>query len=326
MPDPTSSPAALDADPALLGTGIIPPLVTPWSADHSLDEPGLERLVNKLIDAGVHGLFVLGTTGEGPALDAATQRRVVYVAVAASGGRVPVYVGVTDSSLARLHRLADHAADAGAAAVVVAPPPYSPAAPPELNQYLDAVHEALPLPMFLYNIPSRTGGLTLDSVRHAMTLDRCVGFKDSSGDMLFVHRVLRLRDERRPGFRVLMGPEELLAEAVLFGADGGVAGGGNLFPELFVRLYHAARRGDLDTARRLHRTIIHLSSTLYQAGQYGSSFIKTVKHGLMRQGICDSHMVPPYAAYLPADRPRVDDLFDQAAATVVSTLKDPAQP
>jgi 4-hydroxy-tetrahydrodipicolinate synthase len=303
-----------------LGRGVIPPLVTPWTADGGLDEAGLRRLVEKQVAAGVHGLFVLGTTGEGPALPPAARQRVVEVAVDASAGRRPVLVGVTDTDFATVETMTQHAADQQAAAVVVAPPPYSPLDAPELNAYLDRLAESLPLPMFLYNIPSRTGAVPMASVRHAMTLPNCIGFKDSSGSMIYLHEAILLRDEHRPDFRVLVGPEELLAEAVLFGADGGVAGGANLFPTLFVALYDTARRGDVAGLRPLQRTVMQLSTTLYRAGRHPSSFIKAVKRGLERQGICAGQLADPYGSFAPADHDRVDRLVDQSHDLVNETL------
>ncbi|MEM8738817.1 MAG: dihydrodipicolinate synthase family protein [Planctomycetota bacterium] len=304
-----------------LGTGVIPPLVTPWTDDQRLDEAGLERLIESLINGGVHGLFVLGTTGEGPALPMTARRQIVSRCVAVADGRVPVLVGATDSCVESVFDLADHSAAAGAAAVVVAPPPYSPLDIPELNHYLDHLSERLPLPMFLYNIPSRTGPVPMASVRHALSLPDCIGFKDSSGSMIYLHEALQLRDELRPEFRVLVGPEELLAESVLFGADGGVAGGANLFPELFVEIYEAAKRKDIDTAIRLHRTIIRFSTTLYRSGQHPSSFIKAVKRGLTVRGICHGNMVNPYEAFNTRDTQRVDQLIREADTWVNQALQ-----
>ncbi len=309
-----------NSTPHSLGSGVIPPLVTPWTDDNQLDEPGLARLVESLIAGGVHGLFVLGTTGEGPALPMRVRRQVVTRCVEAARGRVPVLVGVTDSCLESVVELSEHAAEAGAAAVVVAPPPYSPLDTPELNRYLDQAAERLPLPMFLYNIPSRTGAVPMASVRHAIGLPKCIGFKDSSGSMLYVHEAMLLRDELRPDFKILVGPEELLAEAVLFGADGGVSGGANLFPELFVRIYEAARRQELDTARQLQRVVLNISTTLYRSGQHPSSFIKSVKHGLAQQGICVGNMAQPYEPFLGKDTDRIDALVNKASRLVADAL------
>ena len=235
----TASPS--DPAPVALGVGVIPPLATPCDADGRADLDGLARLVEHVVGGGVHGLFVLGTTGEGPALAVDQRVAVVRAAAEAAAGRSPLLVGITDASMDGVTRVADAAAEAGAAALVLAPPPYSPADAPELNRYLDAVAERVSLPLFLYDIPSRTGAVPMASLRHAMQHEAFVGFKDSSGRMVVLHEVIHHRDRERPGFRVLVGPEELLGEAVLLGADGGVAGGANLFPRLFVALYEAAR-------------------------------------------------------------------------------------
>lgn len=312
------------AHPSPPGSGVIPPLVTPWTDDDRLDVEGLARLIDELVDAGVQGLFVLGTTGEGPALSMQTRRELVTHAVQLADGRAPVLVGVTDSSVESVLTLADHAAEAGASGVVLAPPPYSPVDAAELCHYLDHVAARLTLPMYLYNIPSRTGAVPMSVVRHAMNLPGCVGFKDSSGSMVFLHEALLLRDQRRPDFRVLVGPEELLAEAVLFGADGGVAGGANLFPRLFVRLYQAARRGDLPEARRLHRVVLELSTSLYRSGRYASSFIKSVKHGLAHRGICRGNMIEPYEPFAENDTDRLDHAVKAAERLVQNALATPA--
>jgi 2-dehydro-3-deoxy-D-pentonate aldolase len=303
-----------------VASGIIVPLVTPCDAQICPDLPALGSLVERQIAGGVHGLFLLGTTGEGPALPMGARQAVVRAAVQAVAGRVPVLVGVTDSAFASVIELCDASAAAGACAVVVAPPPYHPTGVNELNAYLDAIAARSPLPFYLYSIPSRTGPVPIETFRHAMSLPKCVGFKDSSGQMTYLHEALLHRDAIRPDFRVLVGPEELLAESVLLGADGGVAGGANLFPELFVCLFSAAKRGDLPTVRRLHRVVMILSTTLYRAGRHASSFIKSVKAGLHAQGLCGPHMAMPYEAFSHNDRERVNGLYKAAAAMVDECL------
>ena len=314
----TASPS--DPAPVALGVGVIPPLATPCDADGRADLDGLARLVEHVVGGGVHGLFVLGTTGEGPALAVDQRVAVVRAAAEAAAGRSPLLVGITDASMDGVTRVADAAADAGAAALVLAPPPYSPADAPELNRYLDAVAERVSLPLFLYDIPSRTGAVPMASLRHAMQHEAFVGFKDSSGRMVVLHEVIHHRGRERPGFRVLVGPEELLGEAVLLGADGGVAGGANLFPRLIVALYEAARDGDLPTLRRLHAAVIGVSTTLYRAGLHGSSFIKAVKGGLDALGVCEDHLVLPYERFRGEDRKRLRGLFEEASALVDRAL------
>ena len=302
--------------------GIVPPVVTPLKPDASFDAPALDRVIEHLLDAGVGGLFVLGTTGEGPAVSPAIRREVVTRAVAQAAGRAPVLVGVTDSSLAAAVELGDHAKDAGAAAVVVAPPPYYPVAAPELLNYFEAVAEQMALPTVVYNIPSRTQAISLEVVRELMDVPAFVGFKDSGGDMISLHKVMADRDARRPDWSVLVGPEELLAEAVLMGADGGVAGGANLFPSLYVALHKAAAAGDLPRVRALHGVVIRLVSTLYASGRHGSSFMKSLKAAMSAAGLCGDTPAEPYQAFLPEDRERVAAAYVEARALVDAALAE----
>jgi len=136
--------------------GIVPPMITPLSARDELDVAGLERLIEHILSGGVSGLFVLGTTGEGPSLGYRLRRDLVQRTCRQVNGRVPVLVGITDTAFIESVNLARWAADVGADAVVLAPPYYLPEGQPELQEYLDHIVAELPLPMFLYNMPSLT--------------------------------------------------------------------------------------------------------------------------------------------------------------------------
>ena len=154
---------------------------------------------------------------------------------------MPVLVGVTDTSFVETVNLAAHAADAGAQAVVLAAPYYFPAGQPELLEYLEDIAGELPLPVFLYNMPSHTKLIfEPETVRRALDMPNIVGMKDSSAQMIYFHKLARSLAAERPDLSLLVGPEELLGEAVLLGRHGGVCGGANLFPRLYVELYEAA--------------------------------------------------------------------------------------
>ncbi|HEX9188029.1 MAG TPA: dihydrodipicolinate synthase family protein, partial [Vicinamibacteria bacterium] len=225
--------------------GIVPPLLTPLTGRDTLDEAGLERLVEHVVAGGVDGIFLLGTTGEGPSLGHRLKREVVSRACAQVRGRASVLVGVTDTAFVETVALARHAADAGADALVIAPPYYMPQGQPELREYLGHLLPELPLPLFLYNMPPLTKvPFEIETVRWAADQEGVAGMKDSSGDMAYFSRAVALA-RRRPDWSVLMGPEDLLGPSVLAGGKGGVPGGANLFPRLFVALYRAARDGDL---------------------------------------------------------------------------------
>jgi 4-hydroxy-tetrahydrodipicolinate synthase len=287
-------------------TGIVPPLVTPMRDRDALDVAGLERLVEHILAGGVSGVFVLGTTGEGPSLSYRMRRELVERVCRQIQGRVPVLVGITDTAFVESLQLARAAADAGAQAVVAAPPYYLPGGQPELLEYLDHLVPELPLPLFLYNMPSLTKvAFELDTVRRAMEAPRVVGLKDSSGDMAYFWGAAALLP-RRVDWSLLIGPEERLMEALQAGAHGGVCGGANLFPALYVGLFRACQAGDAGRAAQLHAQVLRVSEALYRIGRHPSAFIKGVKCALSCLGICDDFMAEPFHRFRAAERAQVE--------------------
>lgn len=285
--------------------GIVPPMVTPLVDRDALDVDGAARLVEHLLAGGVHGLFILGTTGEAPSLSYRLRRELVSRVCRQVDDRVPVLVGVTDTSFVESVNLAGHAADQGASAVVLSAPYYFPAGQPELREYVADITAELPLPVFLYNMPSHTK-ITFepDTVRELLEIPTIVGLKDSSAQMIYFHKLQAICAER-PDFTLLVGPEELLGEAVLLGAHGGVCGGANLFPRLYVDLYEAALAGRLDDVAALHARVLEIGRTIYSVGQYGSSFIKGLKCALSCLGICDDFMAEPFHRFRPQEREKI---------------------
>lgn len=285
--------------------GIIVPLVTPLADRDALDVAGLERLIAHVLAGGVHGLFVLGTTGEAPSLGYRLRHELIRRTCRQVDGRVPVVVGVSDSAFVETVNLANVAADAGAQAVVLTPPYYFPAGQAELLEYLQHLAAELPLPFFLYNMPSLTKVvIEPPTVRQALDIPGLAGIKDSSGDMVYFHRLRRLLRDR-PDLSLLVGPEELLAETVMLGGQGGVNGGANLFPELFVNLYNAAIAGNRDRAQWLHEQVMEISDTIYRTGSFGSSFLKGLKCALSIEGICNDFMAEPFHRFRAQERSRI---------------------
>lgn len=286
-------------------TGIFPPLVTPLIDRDTLDGAALERLVEHVLAGGVHGLFLLGTTGEGPSLSGRLKAEVVERGCRFAAGRVPVMVGVTDPSFADALRLARAAADAGADAVVVAPPYYLPLDQAELVGYVERFAAASPLPVFLYHLPSHTKvGFEPETIRRLLAVPKVVGLKDSGRDMSYQHTVRAIVGQR-PDFSLLVGPEELLAEAVLLGAHGAMCGGANMFPRLYVDLFDAARGGDLGRVRELHERVIRISDALYTVGGSGSSYFRGLKCALSVLGLCGDVLAEPYEPFGPAEREEI---------------------
>lgn len=300
--------------------GIIPPMLTPLKDRDTLDEAGLERLIEHILAGGVHGLFILGTTGEGPSLSYRLRRELIARTCRQVAGRVPVLVGITDTSFVESVAVACSAADSGAAAVVLAPPYYMPEGQPELREYLDHLVPELPLPLFLYNMPPLTKvPFEYDTVRWAMDQPRIVGMKDSSGDMTYFHRLLGLRP-RRPDWTLVVGPEELLGESVLMGGHGGVNGGANVFPRLYVALHAAARAGDLPRVRALQARVQQVADRLYRVGKHASSIIKGLKCAASCLDLCSDFMAEPFHRFRDPERQRI-----AAAMAELTVLADPGR-
>lgn len=285
--------------------GILPPLVTPLKSRDELDVAGLERLIEHVIAGGVHGIFILGSTGEAAGLSRRLRHELVGRVCRRVAGRVPVLVGVTDTAFAESAALGRAAAEAGARAAVVAPPFYFPAGQAELFGYLERLVPELGLPVLLYNMPAFTKiAYELETLRRAIDMPRVVGLKDSSGDLGYFREAVGIAAARKD-WSVLMGPETLLAEALPLGAHGGVPGGSNLAPRLFVDLYDAYERGDRARVGELRERILRVSSTVYAVEPGISGYLRGLKCALSLLGICDDFVAEPFERFAPPERERV---------------------
>ena len=290
-------------------SGIIPPVITPLTDRDTLDHAGLERLVEHLISGGVHGLFILGTTGEAPSLGYRLRRELIERTCKLTAGHVPVLVGITDTAFVESVGVARHAAECGAAAVVLSTPYYFPAGQTELLGYVQNLLPQLPLPLVLYNMPSLTKvWFELDTLKKLTDQERIVGIKDSSGDLAYFESLMSLR-ATRPDWSIMIGPEAMLPQAMKLGGDGGVTGGGNAYPRLFVECYKACVAGD---AARIEATsqAIDALQKIYDIGKYASRYIKATKCACSLLGLCDDFMAEPFHKFHAPERERVKKIFD----------------
>ncbi|GAA1263687.1 dihydrodipicolinate synthase family protein [Pseudonocardia aurantiaca] len=222
--------------------GVVPPLVTPLDESGEVDRASLERLIAFLLDAGVDGLFLGGSSGEVALLDTAQRRAITEIAVGAAAGAVPVLVGAVDTGTRRVIEHARQAAELGADAVVVTAPFYVQPHPDEVVAHFRAVHAAVDVPVVAYDIPSAVGTRLTPEVVTGLAAERvAVALKDSSGDLASFREIRR----RVPAdFPLLTGSELLADTAMQLGASGIVPGLGNVDPHGYVRLYRAAVAGD----------------------------------------------------------------------------------
>jgi dihydrodipicolinate synthase/N-acetylneuraminate lyase len=301
-------------------TGIIPPMITPLRGRDELDVAGLERLIEHILAGGVSGLFILGTTGEGPSLSYQLRRELIQRACKQANGRVPILVGITDTSFVESVNVARSAAESGADAVVVAPPYYLPEAQPELQEYLEHLVPELPLPVYLYNMPALTKvHFELETVRRAMDEPRIIGLKDSSGDLNYFKSAAEMI-RQRPDWSLLIGPEEKLFDSLQLGGNGGVSGGANLFPTLYVKLVEAHRAGNLPRAQELQCQIQRVSDSFYRIGKYSSSIIKGIKCAASCLGLCNDFMAEPFHRFRAAEAELVKSRLKEIEAEL-SNLK-----
>ena len=282
--------------------GIIPPLVTPLLDNDTLDIEGLKRLIEHVIQGGVHGIFILGTTGEFASLSYKLRIQMIEQTCSLVNGRVPLLVGITDSAFQESLNLAHVAYENGADAVVLSPPYYYAPGQPELMEYLRRIMVRMPLPLFIYNMPSHTKVFfEPETVKQAADIPGIIGIKDSSANLSYFNQVRYILQDRSD-FSFMVGPEELTAEFVLMGGHGGVNGGANMFPKLYVALYKAAFERDFEILITLHQKVMQISTMVYSVGSYGSSYLKGLKCVLSLMGICHDFMAEPFRKFKEAER------------------------
>lgn len=286
--------------------GIIPPLVTPLKDNETLDVESLENLIEHLITGGVHGLFILGTTGEEQSLSYEVRKKMIIESARINKGRLPLLVCITDTSIVESVKLAKLAAECGADGVVSAPPYYFATGQPELAQFYEELVPQLPLPVYLYNMPSHVKvSFAPDTVARIAKNPQVVGFKDSSANAVYFQSVM-YKMQHRPDFAMLVGPEEITGECVLMGAHGGINGGANMFPELYVEMYNAAKAGNLQRVRELQQYIMQISTSIYTVGKHGSSYLKGLKCALSELGIIkDDFVASPFYKFDAPEREKI---------------------
>src|SRR6516165_5614194 len=207
--------------------GIIPPVATPMQANEDLDLPRLKWFLDRLIDAGVHGVFVLGTNSEFYALDEREKQEVIATAVAHVNKRVPVYAGTGAETTREAVRLTRMAQKEGADGVSVIAPYFISPNQQEIYDHYRRIAEATSLPVILYNNPSTCGGLMIgvDTVARLAEIPNILGVKDSSGDLQNTNEYIRVVPER---FSVMQGRDTLIYPSLLFGARGAVPASANV--------------------------------------------------------------------------------------------------
>lgn len=280
--------------------GVVPPLTTPLTTDGDVDTASLERLCAFLLDAGVDGLFVCGSSGEVALLSDAQRAKVIDAAATVAAGRVPVLAGVVDTGTARVIDHALAAVKAGADAVVSTPPFYIAPHPAEVVRHFRLLADAIEVPVIAYDIPSATHSPMPFAALERVARDGTVtAFKDSSGNVDAFREVLSATSDT--ALRVFTGSETLTDLALQLGAHGAVPGLANVDPDGYVRIAKAAQARDWASAaveqERLRRlfTIIDVADRTrigFTAGALGAFKAAQFLRGVINTPRCAEPLLP----------------------------------
>jgi 4-hydroxy-tetrahydrodipicolinate synthase len=281
------------ADPLDLG-GVIPPTVTVFHRDESVDYETTAAHARFVVDRGVHGVFPLGTNGEFAMLDADEQANVIEAVVDEVGGEVPVIAGVGAPSTHHTVTRAERAAEAGADGLVVVTPYYYPLDETGTVEHYRRVAESVDLPIYIYHIPSRTGNmLTHGTLDLLADIDAVVGLKDSSKDVPWLGKAI----DRHPDLSFLVGSDSLQLPGRLVGCTGGVSAVANAFPELLVDLHESYAAGDIEHARECQSSLYRVREAFkrgpYMAGVKAALSLHGFDAGTLRsplQGMDDEEI------------------------------------
>lgn len=314
--------------------GIVVPILTPLSPDGDPDPGSVRRLVRFLLDAGVHGIWALGTTGEFALLDAAQRAEVARTVIEEVAGRVPVVVNVGDGGTALALRHAAAAVEAGADRLALTPPHYFPHSQDELRVHFERVKDHFPdVALLAYNIPQTVKvGFTLDTVLALAVNGTISGIKDSQNDFQWFRRLATGVAGEGLGerFRLLLGTTALIDVAVHVGAHGVVPALANVAPGECVAAFERSCAGDREAAlaAQLQATRYGDLAAHAAAGSANAGLLAVMKTVLRRRGVLDGAGVSAPLRPLTADETRrvIEDSEELACAGGWPTSATPSDP
>ena len=284
--------------------GIIPAVVTPFDEREDVDEEGFRKIINYLIDSGVHGLFPVGSQGEFFSLTNEEKKRLIDIAVEEARDRVFVMPNTGAITTRESIELSQYAEKAGADCISIITPFFISPNQEELYQHIKDICQSVKIPVLCYNNPGRTGGVALTPptlARLAGELPNFVGTKDSSGYLTQVAEMIRLCP---PHFKVIMGRDTLIYGALMYGATGAIAATANVAPKLIVGIYQAVKEGDLEKAREYQRELAPLRIA------FGlGSFPVVVKEALTMMGLPGGRCRKPIQPLSEEKRAQLRDIL-----------------
>ena len=277
-------------------------MVTPLIDRENIDFKGLEKLQDHLINGGVSGVFLMGTTGEGTSISPRMRKDLIKYSIEYVKGRVPVFVSIADCCIEESLNMARYAKECGVTYLVSALPFYLGLTQKEIIDYYTTIADNVPLPLFLYNIPAQTKlMISVEAVKTLAKHPNIIGMKDSSGNGTYFNTLLAEIKAEYPNFTILVGPDEMLASTMAMGGNGGVNSGSNLFPELYINLFKACKAKDTERILKLQKLVMKVSTGVYSVDKSSVSFLKGLKAALFTEGLITDYICEPLQKVNNAD-------------------------
>jgi 4-hydroxy-tetrahydrodipicolinate synthase len=277
--------------------GSLVALITPFR-DGGVDENAFQEHVAWQVGQGTHGLVPCGTTGESPTLGDDEHKRVIALCVEVAKGKAPVIAGSGTNSTEHTIELTRQAKAAGADAALIVCPYYNKPTQEGLFQHFKAVHDAVDLPIIIYNIPGRSVvDMTNGTMARLAKLPNIIGVKDATNDLA---RPLRMRGEIGVGFCLLSGEDATAVAYLAQGGDGCISVTANVAPRLCSEMHQAWQRGDVKTVREINERLIPLHDALF-----AETSPAPVKYAASLLGRCTTEVRQPLWAILPETQEKV---------------------
>ncbi|MGA2331983.1 MAG: 4-hydroxy-tetrahydrodipicolinate synthase [Syntrophales bacterium] len=275
------------------------PIITPFRDDLSIDETGLRKLVNYYIEeVGCDGLVPCGTTGESPTLDNHEHARVIEIVVDETKGRVPVIAGTGSNSTKEAIEMTKRAESIGVSASLQVCPYYNRPTQDGLLRHFEAIAMSTKLPLFIYNIPSRSARLIEAKTMIALSkIDNIIGMKDACGDLMVTMEIIRATRNNQKKFYILCGEDALTFSMLALGGDGGILAVAHIIGKEYREMINLYRSGKINEAREIHFKTLPVVQAL---------FIETnpapVKEALTMMGLPSGKLRLPLVPLRPENR------------------------
>ena len=305
--------------------GIIPPILTPFTPDERVDRASLKRLVNYMIDNGIHGIWATGTTGEFATMRDKERVIAIETIVDAAAGRIPVIACIADASTERTVDMGLAIKHIGVDAVAATPPYYYSNSPDEMLDHYRYIRDKVDIPLFVYSIPQTVKVSVPPAVTVQLAKEGTViGIKDSSGAGELLAELVMRCDMEKADLRIVLGTRMQISNCKGVGVHGAVAGTANVMPEATVKAWEAGERDDMEEARRWDAKLNLLAKLagLAKGGSPIAANLAGMKAALKIMGIIDHDTVTrPLRPFTEEEKKGIPSILKEMGVPMTAGVK-----